>query len=417
MHIYTIDIASAQVSVAPSHYLVYHIVMLRTSGFSIVDENGKRILLKGICFGGWLMMEGYMLGGKNIPEHIFKTRLSDLFGKEYPVRFTKMFRDAFVTQEDMIRVKEMGFNCVRLPFNCRLIKEKGGLELIKGIISLLAKYELYVILDMHSVPGSQNADWHSDSGGKALFFKENRYIDEYLRLWKILSKEFKSEKWIAGYDVMNEPVTDRTDILRSTYRKVIDVIRSSGDDHIVFLEGNNWAIDIDALDSLAGKNIALSAHFYQPIQFTCNWMPETKYPGSVLGVKWDKKRLHNLIKAYVDFAKKRGMPLYMGEFGVASRCDICGSEYGWLEDILKIFEKYGVHWTYWTYKSVKGMRFPDGLFQISDASGVLQNHASTSGMERLYETLGKREEEFFSLINTKNFLLNKRLYSLLKNHL
>ncbi|PKL82430.1 MAG: glycosyl hydrolase family 5, partial [Ignavibacteriae bacterium HGW-Ignavibacteriae-3] len=34
---------------------------LKTSGTSIVDENGSNVLLRGIGLGGWLVPEGYML--------------------------------------------------------------------------------------------------------------------------------------------------------------------------------------------------------------------------------------------------------------------------------------------------------------------------------------------------------------------
>ena len=31
------------------------------------------------------------------------------------------------------------------------------------VVKLCQKYELFVILDLHSVPGGQNTDWHSDN--------------------------------------------------------------------------------------------------------------------------------------------------------------------------------------------------------------------------------------------------------------
>ena len=44
--------------------LIFHqlsaIDFLKTSGDTIVDENNKKILLKGFGLGGWVVLEGYM---------------------------------------------------------------------------------------------------------------------------------------------------------------------------------------------------------------------------------------------------------------------------------------------------------------------------------------------------------------------
>ena len=50
--------------------------MLKVSGGKIVNSDCKPIYLKGMSLGGWLMMEGYMLGGDNIPDHIFKGKIN-----------------------------------------------------------------------------------------------------------------------------------------------------------------------------------------------------------------------------------------------------------------------------------------------------------------------------------------------------
>ena len=49
--------------------------MLRTRGKKIINEKGQEVALRSIGIGGWLMMEGYMLGGKNMPEHVFKNKI------------------------------------------------------------------------------------------------------------------------------------------------------------------------------------------------------------------------------------------------------------------------------------------------------------------------------------------------------
>lgn len=386
--------------------------MLRVKAGKIVP-----VKLRGINFGGWLMMEGYILGGRNIPEHIFKEKLVELFGRDFVSTFSRRFRDNFIQDDDYEIIKKLGFNCVRLPFNYRLLEEEGGLDYLKRVVRQIAKRKLYVILDMHAIPGAQNQDWHSDSSGEALFWEQEKYRREYFALWEKLAKTFRDEEWIAGYDIMNEPVTKDVKLLREVYQQVIEVIRESGDPHLIFLEGNNWAREISFLKGIKGDNLALSVHFYEPVEFTFNWLPDVKYPGKVLNKRWDKKAIRGALKKYADFAKELERPVFVGEFGIASRCVYGGEEFQWVEDALAAFEEFDFHWTYWTYKSVKGMDLPDGFFQLADGSGIIGTKSIVSGMENFYSVLRQQRADFFCLWRTENFKLNRFLFSKMKKYL
>lgn len=387
--------------------------MLKIKNGRIVDSKGKEVRLRGIALGGWLMMEGYMLGGRNIPEHVFKANLAKIYGKAFLKKFSRKFRSSFVSSHDFEKIKKLGFNCVRLPFNYRILEEPDGLRYLKNVVRDLAKNKLYIILDMHAVPGAQNKDWHSDSAGEALFWESEKHRKKYISLWKKLAITFKNEEWVAGYDIMNEPVTKKVKLLLKGYQQTVDLIRLTGDKHIIFLEGNNYATDIDFLSGIKGENLAISIHFYQPFQFTFNILPEARYPGEVAGRKWNKIEIRKIFKEYSDFAKKLGMPVFVGEFGIASR-SVDRGELSWVEDVLEGFEEFDFHWTYWTYKSVKGMALPDGLFQLSDPTGIIGNPAQISGMENFYKILKNRSSEFYKIWDTKNFKLNESLYSILR---
>ena len=375
--------------------------MLKIDGKNIINGKGEKVRLTGISLGGWLMMEGYMLGGRNIPEHTFKQMAPE---------FVPEFRKRFVTQKDAEIIKELGFNCVRLPFNYRLIEESGGMELIKQAVGWFTNLKIYVILDMHAVPGSQNQDWHSDSEGIAEFWEKETHRKHFLELWDSLSKTFKDNEFIAGYDVMNEPVTNKMDLLKQAYREVIDVIRGNVDRHIIFLEGNNWAQDVEFIPDILTENVTISIHFYEPTRFVFNQVPNLTYPGRIGGVQWNKMRIAKYLKKYAIY----GVPIYVGEFGVASRCPHCKKEYSWVRDVLKIFKQYNFHWTYWTYKSVGGMTYPDGLFQLFDQSGIIGRETEHPGMENIIFKLKEDPQRVYNLIDTKNYILNKILMNMLK---
>jgi len=375
--------------------------MLKIQGKDIIDKAGRKVRLTGISLGGWLMMEGYMLGGRNIPEHLIRNTAPE---------FATEFRNRFITPKDAETIKNLGFNCVRMPFNYRLIEESGGMEFLKQAVEWFTDLKTYVILDMHAVPGSQNRDWHSDSEGIAEFWQNKEHRNHYLRLWDQLSKVFKDNEYIAGYDVMNEPVTDRVDFLKETYKQVVEVIRKNNDSHIIFLEGNNWAQVVDFLSNQLSENVALSIHFYEPTKFVFNQLPNLTYPGRIDGVQWNKMRIARHLKKYTIY----GVPIYAGEFGIASRCPRCKKEYAWVRDVLHIFKNYGFHWTYWTYKSVGGMPYPDGLFQLFDSSGIIGRETEHPGIENIVFKLKEDPRKVYEIFGTKNFALNKKLMNIIK---
>lgn len=380
--------------------------MLKIKDKIICNQKDQKVFLRGIALGGWLMMEGYMMGGENVAETKFKDDLRQKVGKKLYEEFVWEFRKRFVTKKDVQTIKKLGFNCVRIPFNHILIEaapfkiDQQGMKLLADMVQAFCDQKIYVILDMHAVPGSQNQDWHSDSSGQALFYEKKEFRQRYYYLWDELSKRFKAFEYVAGYDVMNEPVTTKLDVLTEVYQHVIKVIRKNADNHIIFLEGNNWAQEIEFLKDLISENIAYSVHFYEPYQYVFNQYPNLTYPGKVNGKYWDKRAIEKFLARYSDL----NVPVYVGEFGVASRCPHCFEELRWVKDVLTSFKKFGFHYTYWTYKSVAGMCFPDGLFQ---------SFPQHPGMENVAKQLLNDKKEYFRSLETSGFRLNKKLMRIL----
>jgi aryl-phospho-beta-D-glucosidase BglC (GH1 family)/beta-mannanase len=382
--------------------------MLRTKGKNIVNADGRTIVLKSIGIGGWMMMEGYMLGGKNIPEHVFKSNLKNKYGIKGLQEFETNFQRTFFSEEDVKKIKKLGFNCVRLPINYNLFNNQKGWQLLDEAVGWFNKHKIYVILDLHAAPGSQNPDWHSDSAGTALLWKNKKYADMTIAIWDKLSKRYKYEEHIAGYDILNEAVTDEPDKINDLYSKIISAIRGNLDEHILFIEPNFWAQDFKGIKKPSDKNFAWSVHFYKPIDFTFNWNPFLSCPKKEVLMKEAKK-----FKAIQD---RDNVPMFVGEFGVASRCPVCHDELKWVKLTLDIFKKFGWSWSYWTYKSVAGALVPDGIYRTFDHE-IFRRDSNTPGMENIIKVFGYAKKGLWSSLDTKNFRLHTRLYSILKKFL
>ena len=138
--------------------LSLHNYMLKTRNSTIINSKGRKVFLRGVNLGGWLMMEGYILHGRNIAEKIFKAEFKKRCGQKELDNFARLYRDNFITESDFRNISSLGFNCIRLPFNYRLTEKAGGLKILKKAVRLCEKYRIYCILDMHAAPGSQNED-------------------------------------------------------------------------------------------------------------------------------------------------------------------------------------------------------------------------------------------------------------------
>lgn len=382
--------------------------MLKTRGKMIVGEKGKEVVLRSIGIGGWLMMEGYMLGGKNIPEHVFKAELRKLYGKKRLERFIKGYQKHFFNESDVARIKKLGFNCARLPINYRALINPAGFKLLDKAVSWFRKHKIYLILDLHAAPGAQNQDWHSDSDGVARLWESERYIKQTVELWDKISKRYKNEEIIAGYDLLNEAVTKKAGKLNRLYSRIISAIRSNGDRHIIFVEPNMWAANFEGVERPKDNNFAWSIHFYLPINFTFNWNPLLKCPS--------KKEIAGYLKPYRAVQLRDNVPVFVGEFGVSSRCPICHDELKWVQRTLEIFKAYGWSWSYWTYKSVAGAIVPDGLYRTYDYE-MFRRDSAMPGMENIYKILKYAEKRFYKTLNTKKFKLHKKLHNILSKYI
>jgi len=180
------------------------------------------------------------------------------------------------------------------------------------VIDLCAKHGIYTILDLHTAPGGQNTDWHSDNGGHiANFWNYKDHQDRVVWLWEQLAAHYKDNRWIAGYNPLNEPAEPKHTRLVEYYNRLYDAIRKIDAHHTLFLDGNTFASDFTHFSDeyvKKWKNTSYSIHDYSRFGFPAS--PET-YTGSHDQVK-------ALIRAYErkrEWLDQRGLCVWNGEWG------------------------------------------------------------------------------------------------------
>jgi len=377
--------------------------------------------IKGINLGSWFLIEGYILGGRNISESFFKGRFKDIYGHKELGNFQKLFRDNFIQEEDFHNISLIGANTIRVPFNYRLIEKnpysysKEGLAYLDKVFLWARKYNLKIILDLHAAPGAQNCDWHADSSGKALLWKKKENQKRTFSLWQKIVERFKDEEALIGYDVLNEPVlgSAETNVLNKFYKELIKKIRVIDKNKIIFLEGSQWAQKIDFLEDLIGENISISIHTYQPLNYTFNFSSFYRFPGKIDRINWNAQTIYKYLEPYYEFSQKNKVYIFVGEFGINWRGGFWG-ELDWLTATLSAFTDFNFGYTYWTYKAIANNVFPDGVYQYIPNSKYINREGPVYGWETYLDYWKKEKNSIVDFWKTKNFKPNKQIINTLR---
>lgn len=394
---------------------------LKSSKTSI-RKQGKPVTLKGVNLGGWLMPEAYLVHAPSVGVWQFRKNFEKKHGRKKLDVLEDAFRRNWVKESDIQNIRRLGFNCIRVPFHYRLIEtapyrySPQGVLWLDRVIQWAKKAGLWTILDFHGAPGSQNLDWHSDSAGKALLWTRKDFQRRSRALWEFLADRYKDEPSIAGYDLLNEAVLKDTRLLNSFYRELIQGIRLVDKNHLLFIEGNTWATNLDCLEEFDDDNYCYSIHSYEPMAFTFNFDVTLRYPYQLKDKFSNFQTSRRHLGQYQKIAEKRKVPVYVGEFGVNYRFG-SGGEDRYLQDVLKLFDQFGFHWTYWTYKAVKNAYFPDGLYGYYDNPPWVNRSGPLTGWDTWHLHWEKRKEEMVHSWQTEQFKPNAAVIKVLKNAL
>lgn len=323
---------------------------------ALVDSGGKPIQLRGVNLGNWLYLEPWMIGNTGFAmfqdedgtNDEMAAAVTDVVGAGRAAAFFATWRDSAVGRADIQKIAAMGFNSVRVPLDYRLFYDRAtgrdmntGFTYLDKLLTWCAASHLYVILDMHNMPG-----------GKLGWVKGNIYGDPQkqkvlTRVWGRIAARYKDNPWVGGYDLINEPAVWDAAKLGGLYKTLIRAVRAADANHLVIVEGDAWGSRLDLLglahpSDVWDSNLALSNHAYgSPLS-----------PSPLADLKRQA--------AWLD------VPLWMGEFGYNSN--------NWNHTIRRLAEQADPTpegWCLWAYKSsgiwsLTSFRIPDGYHRLLD---------------------------------------------------
>lgn len=138
---------------------------------------------------------------------------------------------------------------------------EAGLRRLDRTVDTLAAHGIYSIIDLHAVPGFQNHHWHSDSPTHwPLFWEYADFKERAMWLWEVLADHYKGNRWVAGFNLLNELADEEGDRLIAWYSEAapgacIDAAR------MLFLDGNRYSTDFSMFTEPL-PNTVNTAHDY-----------------------------------------------------------------------------------------------------------------------------------------------------------
>jgi len=328
---------------------------LHRSGTTIVDGNNKEVLLHGIGIGGWMVQEGYMFGntGNSYSQHGLKAKLAALIGTSETEKFYTNWRNNFMRQRDVDSIAAWGFNSIRVPMHYNLFRRcftadpqnDTGFMLIDSLVRWAAAKNIYVILDMHATPGGQGDETGiSDrDASKPYLWTSTANQDTLVQIWKNIAIKYATQPVIGGYDLINEtnyaPMKPTNKLLLDMYIRITAAIRQSDTNHILFIEGNDYANNFTGLTPAWDENMAYSFHKY--------WNATDK--GSIQGM--------------LDLRTSTNRPLWLGETGENGNA--------WFTACVKTVEANKIGYANWAYKTYNRTQCPVAIKPFANWQKVL----------------------------------------------
>jgi endoglucanase len=313
---------------------------------------------------------------------------SEWFAQVYDKRgYTREHFQNWTTADDVVLMKSMGFDHVRLSVNPQPMMANHPPDEISTEYFGYLDAAVKMILDQGL---SVVIDLHPDSDFKSRLAKEDSFVQEFADFWRALAEHYST--WDAErvfFEILNEP--EFTDRYRwyGVQARLAAAIRERAPRHTIIAAGARWSNDDELvfLEPLRDPNVIYNFHFYEPHIFThqgatwgayfWHWVKGLHYPSSpesaakvAAGVPdavdrlavirygqdhWDAMRIDADLTQVAEWAQHNQVPVVCNEFGVYRAYAEPNDRAAWIRDVRTALERHGMGWTLWDYSGSFGV--------------------------------------------------------------
>jgi endoglucanase len=248
-------------------------------------------------------------------------------------------------------IKEAGFDTIRLPIKWSAHARADApytidpqfFARIDWAVDQALANKLNIILNVHHY---EAADVDPD-----------KHVPRLAGLWEQIAARYQDRPAGVYFELLNEPhgklIEDKWN---RAIPRLLKAVRKTNPDRPVIVGPAQWNA-IRALDKLDlpqdDPNLILTVHFYDPFQFThqgASWAEGAdKWKGRKwTGTKDERAAIRAPFEKTAAWARKRGLPVLLGEFGTYQEADMA-SRTRWTQCVVHEAEKLGFSWAYWEF--------------------------------------------------------------------
>lgn len=229
----------------------------------------------------------------------------------------------------------------------------GAWSRIENAIEQAGAHGLGILIDLHGVAGSQNADAHcGESNGRIEFWDRKKNLASTALALRSLGRYLGNIPHCVGLELMNEPQNHKK--LKHWYQQTIAAVQSVAGHEFPIYIGDAW--DTGNYADFTGKQsgfVVLDHHLYR-----CFTDQDIHIPA--------QGHVHNLLNDFqstlAGFSNACGKSIVVGEFSAALNPGSLSGDAGeqdaqrraFVHAELELFERHCAGWFFWTLKKGEG---------------------------------------------------------------
>ncbi len=230
------------------------------------------------------------------------------------------------------KVKEMGFNTVRIPITWaghvgaapNYTIDTAWMNRVEEIVNYVLDNDMYAIINLHH----EESSWLIP-----IYANKDKATAQVTKLWEQIGNRFKNYSDYLIFEAMNEPrvigsssewsggTPENRAVINSLNLAAVNTIRSSGGNNakrFIMIPTHAATSLTDAVNDLVIPNndsrVIVSLHIYSPYYFA---MVSTNTP--TWGSDYDKSSLSSEFEAVYNKFIKNGRAVVIGEFGTIDK--------------------------------------------------------------------------------------------------
>ncbi|MBI4569642.1 MAG: glycoside hydrolase family 5 protein [Planctomycetes bacterium] len=183
------------------------------------------------------------------------------------------------------------------------------------------------------------------------------HLPRLAALWEQIAARHKDRPAEVLFELLNEPHGKLTGARwNAAIPTLLAAARKGNPSRPVLVGPSSWN-SIGGLATLElpkeDRNLIVTVHYYEPFTFThqgASWVKGAeRWPARAWsGTDGERKPLRAALGRAAEWAKARGRPLYLGEFGAYEKADM-ESRVRWTRFVAREAERLGMSWAYWEF--------------------------------------------------------------------